>query len=478
MSVSSIPTMFPESPEFSDELATALAEGRWWAIMEVSDPISAENENVDLISGQWGETVEAGGTSCPTSLLSGASEKAWKKSKHWGFADESIKSTKQWRQKAMPEKGDSTSSPVFIGAPEKIPNSDETLKTTKKKKKKKKKSKKPQGAPVSETTEGRKLASFPVFGDGSESPQWRQKPQKPPDGSSQGARVLNRSQKNSKKGDLASSSDASEKPEFISVASLNARDKRRHFRKKKQKAAPVPVESPEEPAVPVGSQQRGKLRIPEHLVRHLQKASSEMGAPLAAGSQQAQETPRAPVAPNGAPKRPKLKIPEPLRRELLKQKPLASSVQGSSNPAKSRQDTAAPDGTPVGAPVLSGTRQGAHVPEGSPEQESNLKFPMQWREQKTPQRTPTSGDAGVDRTPPLKQYEQIHNKVQLNPKLRSQNQLHQRTCSHLNRKRALDSAGVDQSPPPKKPRLDQQPDSEQIDDLCRMFAKFLVISHI
>ncbi|XP_067234669.1 uncharacterized protein [Chanodichthys erythropterus] len=447
MSVSSIPTMSPEqsSSEFSDELATALAEGRWWAIMEVSDPISAENEYVDLISGQWGETVEAGGTS---SLLSGASEKAWRKSKHWGFADESVKSTKQWRQKEMPEKGDYTSSPVFTGAPEKIPNSDETLKTTKKKKKKKKKSKKPQGAPVSE------IASFPVLGDGSESPQWRQKPPKAPDRSSQGAPVLHRSQKNSKKGDLASSSDASEKPEFISVSSLNARDKRRQFRKKKQKAAPV--ESPEEPAVPVGSQQRGKLRIPEHLIRHLQRASSDLGA---AGSQQAQETPRAPVAPNEAPKRPELTIPEPLRRELLKQKPLASSVQGS--------------------PVLSGTRQGAHVPEGSPEQESNLKFPMQWREQKTPQRTPTSGDAGVDRTPPLKQYEQIHNKVQLNPKPRSQNhQMHQRTCSHLNRKRALDSAGVDQSPPPKKPRLDQQPDSEQIDDLCRMFAKFLVISHI
>ncbi|XP_048031070.1 uncharacterized protein LOC125258218 [Megalobrama amblycephala] len=412
----------------------------------------------------------------------------------------------------MPEKGDSTSSPVFIGAPEKIPNSDETLKPTKKKKKKKK-SKKPQGAPVSETTEGRKPASFPVFGDGSESPQWRQKPQKAPDGSSQGASVLDRSQKNSKKGDLTSSSDASEKPEFISVASLNARDKRRQFRKKKQKAAPVPVESPEEPAVPIGSQQRGKLKIPDHLVRHLQKASSDLGAPLAAGSQQAQETPTslqgAPVAPNGAPKRPKLKIPEPLRRELLKQKPLASSVQGSSNPAKSKQDR-----TPVGAAgtrqgaevsaespkgaaassaqggpmpcritkvahVLSGTPHGAHVPEGSPQQEENFKFPMQCREQKIPQRTPTSGDAGVDRTPPQKLYEQIYNKVQLKLKLRSQNhQLHQRTCSHLNRKRALDSAGVDQSPPPKKLRLDQQSESEQIDDLCRMFAKFLVISHI
>ncbi|ROI79310.1 hypothetical protein DPX16_7198 [Anabarilius grahami] len=441
MSVSSIPTMFPERPEqssskFSDELVTALAEGRWWAIMEVSDPISAENEYVDLISGQWGETVEAGGTSRPTSLLSGASEK--------------------------------------------IPKSDETLNTTKKRKKQK--SKNPKGAPVSETTEGRKLASFPVFCDGSESPQWRQKPQKAPDGSTQGARVLDRSQKNSsgsKKGDLSSSSGASQKPEFISVASLNARDKRRQFRKKKQKAAPVPVESPQEPPVPDGSQQRGKLRIPDHLVRHLQKASSELGAPLPAGSHPAQETPKslqgAPVVPNGAPKRQKLKIPEPLRRELLKQKPLASSGQGSSNPAKSKQDSTVPDRTPVRvpvhagtqegaavsaespkgaavpassaqgapmssriarvAPVLSGTPQGAHVPEGSPQQEENLKFPMQWREQwrqqKTPQRTPTS-----------------------------------------------DRAGVDQSPAPKKPRLDQQSEPEQIDDLCCMFAKFFVISHI
>ncbi|XP_051762046.1 neurofilament heavy polypeptide-like [Ctenopharyngodon idella] len=587
MSVSSIPTMFSESPEqsssseFSDELTTALAEGRWWAIMEVSDPISEENEYVDLISGQWGDTLEAGETSWPTSLaFSDASEKAQRTSQHSDFADETLKTSKQWRQKTMPfsarskqgapvssssEKGDLTSPPVFSGASEKALNSgfsDAALKTTKKRKKQRQK--KSQGAPGSGTTEGRKLTSFPVFTDGSEkaeSPQWRQKPQKAPDGSTQEAHVLVRSQQNSagsKKVDLTSSlvfSDASEKPEILvfSVASLKERDQRRKWRKKKPQVAPVPVGSPQEPHVPVRSQHRGKLKIPDHLVKHLQKASSELGAPFPSRSQQGvspQETPkslqRAPVAaPNGAPmndkipKRQKLKIPEPLRRELLQQKPLASSLQGVSIPAKFKQDTTVPDRTPVEAlvhagtqqgasslqaapvsaespkgaavsapstqgapmpsriakvaPMHSGTPQGAHVPAGSPQQEANFRIPMQWREQwrqqntpkgvsvlaKTPHRTLTSDNAGVDQSPPQKLYVEIYNKVQLNLKLRSHNhQLHQRTWSHLNRKRALDNAGVDQSPPPKKPCMDQQLEQEQIEDLCRMFTKFCAISHI
>jgi len=37
----------------------ALAAGRWWAIMEVSRPISEEPEYGDLTSGLWWETVEA-----------------------------------------------------------------------------------------------------------------------------------------------------------------------------------------------------------------------------------------------------------------------------------------------------------------------------------------------------------------------------------------------------------------------------------
>ncbi|KAK9969773.1 hypothetical protein ABG768_027920 [Culter alburnus] len=554
MSVSSIPTMFSESPEqsssskFPDELTTALAEGRWWAIMEVSDPMSEETSRpVDLISGQWGGTVEAVETSWPTSLaFSEASEK------HSDFADETLKTSKQWRQNALfCQKGDLTSSPVFSGASEKAPNSgfsDAPLKTTKMRKRQR--HKKSQGAPGSETTEGRKLTSS----EKAESPQWRQKPQKAPDGSTQGACVLVRSQQNSAGSKKVVLSDASEEPVILaySVASLKKRDKRRKWRKKRPQVAPVSVGYPQGPPVPVGSQQRGKLKIPDHLVKHLQNASSELGAPLPVGSQQGvspQETPkslqRAPVAaPNGAlmpdkiPKRQKLKIPEPLRRELLQQKPLASSVQGVSIPAKSKQDATVPNRTPVGvpvhagtqqgasspqaapvsvespkgaavpapstqgatmpsriakvAPMHSGTPQGAHVPAGSPQQEANLRIPMQWREQwrqqnipkgvsviaKTPQRTPTSDNAGVDQSP-QKLYVEIYNKVQLNLKLRSHNhQLHQRTWSHLNRKRALDNVGVDQSPPPKKPCMDQQSEQEQIDDLCRMFTKFCVISHI
>lgn len=153
------------------------------------------------------------------------------------------------------------------------------------------------------------------------------------------------------------------------------------------------------------------------------------------------------AAPNGTPlpdkipKRQKLKIPERL----------ASSFQGVSIPAKSKQDATVPDRIPVGAPVHAGTQQGAsspqaapavsvespkgaavpatstqgatmpsriakvapmhswtpqgaHVPAGSPQQEGNLWIPIQWREQwrqqnipkgvsvlaKTPQRTPSS----------------------------------------------------------------------------------------
>ncbi|XP_048048340.1 uncharacterized protein LOC125269485 [Megalobrama amblycephala] len=233
--------------------------------------------------------------------------------------------------------------------------------------------------------------------------------------------------------------------------------------------------------------------------------------------------------PDKIPKRQKLKIPEPLRWELLQQKPLASSVQGVSIPATSKQDAIVPNRTPVGvpvhagtqqgasspqaapvsveslkgaavpapstqgatmpsriakvAPMHSGTPQGAHVPAGSPQQEANLRIPMQWREQwrqqnipkgvsviaKTPQRTPTSDNAGVDQSPPQKLCVEIYNKVQLNLKLRSHNhQLHQRTWSHLNRKRALDNAVVDQSPPPKKLCMDQQSEQEQTDDLSHV----------
>ncbi len=75
MSISTIPTSFHESavqsspPELSGELTAAFAAGWWLAIMEVSSPISEEPEYGDITSVQWWGTLEAGETSCPTSLV-------------------------------------------------------------------------------------------------------------------------------------------------------------------------------------------------------------------------------------------------------------------------------------------------------------------------------------------------------------------------------------------------------------------------
>ncbi|CAM4729978.1 unnamed protein product [Leuciscus chuanchicus] len=80
--MSTMHTLFESAEEFSsseisDELITALAAGQWWAIVEASVLISEHPEYGYLISGQWGETVETGETSCPTSLVfSDVSEKA------------------------------------------------------------------------------------------------------------------------------------------------------------------------------------------------------------------------------------------------------------------------------------------------------------------------------------------------------------------------------------------------------------------
>ncbi|ROL52503.1 hypothetical protein DPX16_6187 [Anabarilius grahami] len=85
---------------YSDELTLALAAGKWWAMVEISSPISEEPEYGGHISGQWGDLVEAQDTSCPTSLVfSDASEKAQRRSQHSGFLDATPKTTKQSRQK-------------------------------------------------------------------------------------------------------------------------------------------------------------------------------------------------------------------------------------------------------------------------------------------------------------------------------------------------------------------------------------------
>ncbi|CAM4727591.1 unnamed protein product [Leuciscus chuanchicus] len=80
--MSTMHTLFESAEEFSsseisDDLITALAAGQWWAIVAASVLISEHPEYGYLISGQSGETVETGETSCPTSLVfSDASEKA------------------------------------------------------------------------------------------------------------------------------------------------------------------------------------------------------------------------------------------------------------------------------------------------------------------------------------------------------------------------------------------------------------------
>ncbi|XDV41970.1 hypothetical protein PO909_010739 [Leuciscus waleckii] len=192
------------STEFSDELTTALAARRWWAIMEVSDPISEYPEYEDLISDQWWETVEEGETSCPTSLVfSDASEKAH--SQHSGFSDGKyeegdLKTTKQWRQQNSPsaKKEDLTSSLVFGDTLEKAQHSAPVPAAS------------PKGAPV-------------------------------PAASPKGAPVP----------------AASPKGAPVPAAS--------------PKGAPVPAASPRGVPVPIGSQKRGKLRIPEHLTKHLNR---------------------------------------------------------------------------------------------------------------------------------------------------------------------------------------------------------------
>ncbi|XDV14795.1 hypothetical protein PO909_014983 [Leuciscus waleckii] len=197
--------------------------------------------------------------------------------------------------------------------------------------------------------------------------QWRQQtPKAPvPDGSKQGDCVLVRSQQNSpssKKDRSLVFSDASEKDQHSSFSDgIIAMDQRRKWRQKKPQIAYVPAASPKEAPVPIGSQKRGKLRIPEHLIKHLKKAALETPMPT-------QSLQRAPVAASkvlicsshGAPMpdkigaRPKLKTPEPLGQELLQKKPQAFLPDNISK--RQKQKIPEPEIAPVccaqGAPVI------------------------------------------------------------------------------------------------------------------------------
>ncbi|XP_016329500.1 neurofilament heavy polypeptide-like [Sinocyclocheilus anshuiensis] len=304
MTISTIPTSFPESAvqssssELSDELTTALAAGWWWAIMEVSSPISEEPEYGDLTSVQWWGTIKAGENPCPPSLVfSDESEKA--ESPHSGFSDATLNTKELWRQKntqnaPMPprsqkgapvpvyaEKRDHTSSLVFNNASEKAESlhsdfSDATLKTTEQQRK------------------------------------WRQKkPQGPP--------VL----------------AGSEKAE-CGNSLKTTKQERQEWRRKKPQGAPVPAGSPQGHPVPTGFQQRGKLRIPEHLRQHLLRAANELGALVPDRSPQGAPVPKKSLQrePVPASKVQNLKIPEPLKQELQQQKPQASSEKGAPIPNK------------------------------------------------------------------------------------------------------------------------------------------------
>ncbi|XP_077083325.1 uncharacterized protein LOC143736508 [Siphateles boraxobius] len=534
------------STEFSDELTTALAAGRWWAIMEVSDPISEDAEYGDLIPGQWGGTVEAKETSMPTSLVfSDASEAAH--SQHSGFSDAKLKITPQWRQKMMQgatflsrsTQGAPVPTRSTQGAPVPTRSTQGAPVPTRSTQGAPVPPRSTQGAPVPTRFEKGDLTSSHVFSNASKTTrqwrkqrpgkyeegelkttkQWRQQtPKAPvPDRSRQGECMLVRSQQSSpssKKEDLTSSlvfSDASKKAQHSSFSDATmATDQRRNWRQKKPQIASVPAASLKEAPVPIGSQQRGKLRIPEHLTKHLIKASFEMPMPI-------QSLQRAPVAASkelthsshGAPMqdkigaRPKLQIPEPeiapvccskgaliidkiserrdpknpellrhlqngpvlvssanlriprQQREKLReewgQKQRQKNIQkGVSVPAKTPHTTLAPPCSPQQPPR---SPQGAAV--------------SRWSRRVCLWSTEASDNAGLSQAPPQKLCVELkcynHPAPQITtsqPNWRTQNRLQPR--SQPTRKRALDSAGLDRSPPQKKQRMAIKVNNQQL----------------
>ncbi|XP_042602761.1 neurofilament heavy polypeptide-like [Cyprinus carpio] len=326
MTMSTIPTSFAESAvqssssELLDELTTALAAGRWWAIMEVSSPLSEEPEYGDLTSlrslyssfsdatlsapipprSQKGAPVPAYAEKrdhTSSLVFSNALEKA--ESLHSGFSDAKLKTTEQqrkWRQK-KPQ------GPPLLAGSEKA-ECGNLLKTTKQVRQEWRQ-KKPQGPPVlagSEKAEcGNSLKTTKQVRQ-----EWRQKkPQGPP---------------------LLAGSEKAECGNSLKTT----KQVRQEWRQKKPQGAPVPGGSPQGHPVPTVSQQRGKLRIPEHLRQHLLQAANELGAPVPARSPQGAPVPSKSLQREPVPvsKVQKLKIPEPLRQKLQQQKPQASSDKG------------------------------------------------------------------------------------------------------------------------------------------------------
>ncbi|RXN33225.1 nascent polypeptide-associated complex subunit muscle-specific form-like protein [Labeo rohita] len=376
--MSTIPASFPEcavssSSELSDELITALAAGRWWAIMEVSSPISEEPEYGDLSSVKWWGTVQAGESSCPTSLAfsddSGKTE-----SPYSGFSDETLNTEDQWRQKktqcapmppksqkgapvpACTEKRDHTSPLVFNNALKKTESlcsgfSDASLKTMEQQRKWRQK--KPQGPPVLAGSE-KADSGDSAFSNAAwkttkqvrqEQWNWRQKK---PHGAPVPARSPQVSPVPVRSPQGAPIPARSRKVVPVPVSSPQGAP----IPDRSPKVAPVPVKSPQ--GAPISARSPQVAPVP---------VSSPQGAPISARSPQVALVPGR--SPQGA--------PFPARSPQVAPVPVRSP-QGAPVPARSPQVAPVPARSLQRAPVPGGSTQGPPVPTGS-QQRGKLRIP-------------------------------------------------------------------------------------------------------
>ncbi|RXN18640.1 forkhead box N3-like protein [Labeo rohita] len=415
MAMSTIPTSFSESAvssssELSDELTTALAAGRWWAIMEVSSPISEEPEYGDLTSVQWWGTMEAGESSCPTSLAF-SDESGKTESPYSGVSDETLNTKDPWRQKktqsapmpprsqkgapvpACTEKRDHTSPLVFSNASEKTESlysgfSDAMLKTTERQRK------------------------------------WRQK--KP-----QGPRVLARSEKaecgDSPFSNAALKTSKQVRQKKLQVAPVAARSPQgAPVPARSPQGAPVPFRSPQGEPVPARSPPGAPVPVRSPLGASV-PARSPQGALVPSRSPQGAPVPNrsppgAPVpfrSPQGAPvpTRSPPGAPVPTRSPPGAPVP-ARSPLGASVPARSPQGAPVPNRSPPGAPVPNRSPPGAPVPARSP-----LGAPVPARSPqgapvlaRTPKRAPVP--SGSPQEPPVHTGSQQRGKLRIPEHLR------------------------------------------------------------
>ncbi|RXN11930.1 neurofilament heavy polypeptide-like protein [Labeo rohita] len=367
MIVSTMPTSFPESeqsssPELSDELTTALATGK--------------PEYGDLTSGEWWGKMEAGVTSCPTSLVS-SDESVKTESPYSGFPDEARKTKEQWRQKsqvahvpprsqqgapvpAHTNKRDHTASLGFNDALDKAGSShpglsDATLKTTEQWRKWRQK---PQGTPS--PAKGRDLISSPVFSVKSEHQHHHQ----------QGTPVS---------GCFGTgSTTACTTACKVSTGSTSADSipPRNIYAQQASAAGTSACSKGSTCANKTPLRQRPKIpdRLRQELLELSARASSRQGAPMPDKISERQnlkisETLRPGLQqqkPNKTPVRKRLKITDPLRQELLELSAQASTLQG------------APELLELAARAL--TLQGAPVPKKTPVRQ-RLKIPDPLRQE-------------------------------------------------------------------------------------------------